>query len=265
MVYLAVCSLVAVAALQVLASGQDAQERGTQAVDARQNARAALYMMTREIRMGGSGLGPVAVIGSYNGQPFVLYPITPEQGRTGIKIAGALDSVSTRLRYRMPNSSSVLKCVDVTGFEAGDMVIVTDGVTAHLFQVTQVMPQPNELQHRPSSPYNPPGGHSQWPPQGYGPGSIVRKINIITYYFDQLTGEIIRETPSHGPVKIARGISSLSILYHLTDGRTLADPPDPTTIRGVTLQIGASSSILRAGDPASQELTTRVTPRCSIR
>jgi prepilin-type N-terminal cleavage/methylation domain-containing protein len=265
-VSLVILSLVITAAFQMLSAGQDSHERGIQIADARQNLRTAFEMMARDVRAAGSGLSATGVSASLNNNPFHIYPVTPETNPTGFTLMTATgDSVATNLRKFMKFSKSNMRCYSVDGFNIGDLVIVTDGVTAHMFQVTDISAADRNLKVEVTSAYNPDAGHSDWPPNGYIKGGRVLKIDMIRYYVDPAQKSCMRESSVEGASYVSGGITFFDVVYHLSGSDTTRTPADPMEIRAVTLTMRAESDHLRSGDPASQVLSTTLTPRCGIR
>jgi len=264
-VYLAVSSLIILSAIQVLSSTQDSQERGTQVADSRQNARACMAMMARELRAAGSGIGFVPVTASYNDEPLTLYGIDEYDSAPGFTITGAMEDVNTTLRRRMKKYTSPMRCKKVTDFAVGDLVIVTDNVTAHMFQVTEIDYELRKLKHAATSPYNPNQAYDDWPPNGYAKGSHVRKVTIVSYYVDESEHALVRSEFGEEPTYVAAGIDSLLVTYVLSDGSVTQSPDDPSQIRAIALTIKSRSNAMRPGGSNHQILETTVVPRCSVR
>jgi type II secretory pathway pseudopilin PulG len=264
-VYMVITAVIVGSAIQVLRSTQDSSERATQVADARQNARATIAMLTRDARMAGSGIPAFPVYGSYEDEPFELHPITPCSGAEGIIITGATDSVSTWLRKPMPDYTTHIKCKSIEGFDVGDLVIVSDEVTTHLFQVTAIDADNRKLKHAASSPYNPSEEHANWPATGYARRSVVRKVDIITYYVNENESVMFRDTPSTGAVPLAGGITSVGVNYVLADGQITPNPADLSLVRALRLDVRSRSNEWRPCDPGEQLLSTTVAPRCIIR
>ncbi len=204
--------------------------RMTKVADMRQNARTCIQLMEREIRMAGSGWGRLTVYGSNNGSSDSLAAVTPGYGGSArsdsVVLVGAWQA-STTLSTSMPNASAILKVNNVTGFSDNDLVIITDGASAHLFQVTAVNSSSSQLQHNPSSPFNVAGGHNQWPAGGYGTGTQVYKITKATYYYDSTTYRkpaVIRREFGQAPQIVAYDVSGLHVWYELQDGTWTRSP-----------------------------------------
>ncbi len=215
---------------------QDAARRMTSIVEARQNARAAVQLLERELRMAGSGWGRIPVNGSLNGAPLIEYAVAPGYGGPGANDSLAVLGgwgVSTALRSPMPSSSAILQCVSVQGFTAGDFAVITNGAAAHLFQVTAAQSPPENLQHNPSSAYNVPGGHNDWPAGGYGADARVYRVTWVSYTVDTTSYRrpcLVRREQGLPPQVVASDVSAFEVWYRLQDGTLTRDPEDLSLI-----------------------------------
>jgi prepilin-type N-terminal cleavage/methylation domain-containing protein len=208
----------------------EAERVGT-LVEKRQSARAAMQLLERDVRMAGSGWGSAPVIVSYNGAPDTFYAITPGPvGGPGssdsVTIMGAW-AASTTIRAGMPNPSAILKVDDTAWFTDGDLVVISDGTHANMLEVTGVNSSAGTIQHNPSSPYNPPGGFSQWPVGGYGTGSQVFKIDILSYRVDSTTYKrpaLVRRPFRGTQSVVAYDVDKFQVWYRLQDGTETRAP-----------------------------------------
>jgi prepilin-type N-terminal cleavage/methylation domain-containing protein len=265
LVALSVMSLVLVAVFSSFFRSQQAQQDVTDSVNLRQGARGAVQLMERELRMAGSGWGRIQV-DAWLGAADTLYALVPGPGSEGgcdsVSILGAWEA-STTLRDAMPNSSSILKVVSTTGFQQGDLCVVTDGRTAHLFQVTQVQSPPENLQHNPSSSYNPPGGHNGWPAGGYGVGAQVYKLCWVSYYVDSLNfrrPSVVRRVFGAAPQLLAYDVGTLQVRYRLQDS-TLTRSPEGINMIDEILPVIITRSAPRGRPVLVDSVWTSVRPR----
>src|SRR5207249_404846 len=153
---------------------------------------------------------------------------------------------STTIVNGMPNSSSILKVQDVTGFAAGDLVLITNGTSANMMQCTSTNSSSETISHNPASPYNNPGGqNSSWPSSGYAPGSIVCKLTIASYYMDRTSFRkpaLMRHEYMQAPQVAAYNVDGFRVRYELQDGTWTRNPTDmlqvakvcPTVLTRVT-------------------------------
>ncbi len=269
LIELLIASIVFVAVIGVVLSflgrARHASEITDHVLESRQNARAALDFIVSEIRMAGTGISVPVVTSDENGDSLLLYPITPGEvdSTPDLTILGKFDDVETTIRDQMPNASAVIKVESAEGFNEGDLVVITNGSFANLFQVTQVQIAARMLQHNPSSPYNQPGGHRPWPPGGYAPGSRVFKINLIAYYIDQDDSScyrLMRQNGTSEPRVLAEYISDFQLNYGLQDGTLDAMPMDPSLIRKVIITIEAASR--ETSHKHTTRLVSTARPRC---
>lgn len=212
--------------------------------DRRQSARTAVQLMEREIRMAGSGWGRIPVYGNNSaGQPITLMAVVPGfssiAADDSVELVGAWQT-STTIAASMPPSSSNLKVQDVTGFNSGDLVLVTNGIYANMVQVTATNPSSGNLQNNPASPYNNPGGYKvsdgHWPATGYGVGSLVEKLTISSYYMDRTTYRkpvLMRHEWGQSPQIAAYNVDGFRVWYQLQDGTWTRNPQNMLNVEKV--------------------------------
>jgi len=205
--------------------------------DVTRNSRAALEMLARDLRMAGSGFAGRTL--TTGGAPDNrLYPLqSMDGGEFGtdtlvvISGEGGLSTVTTAI---MASPSGNLLVEDAAGFAQGDLVVVTDGDDANLFEVTS-LGDGNRLDHAATSPYNDPNGHDAWPAGGYPSGSTVVKVEKVSYWIDD-TGavpKLYRRMGSGIPLPLAHGVEALNVRFVLADGSVSSDPDNPALIRSV--------------------------------
>ncbi len=230
MVTLTIMAVVLAAVFFTLNRSQRQTQRLTKVAEMRQMARTAVQLIERESRMAGSGWGRIVVQGSNNGTPWSIQAVNPGFGGNSrsdsLTLVGAWQA-STTLSAGMPNSSAVFKVNSVAGFNVNDLVIVTNGSSAHLFQVTATNGASQQIQHNPASSYNAPGGHSGFPPSGYGVGSNLYKITMATYRYDA-TGyrrpALVRQEPGSAAQIVAYDVNGFHVWYELQDGTWTRNP-----------------------------------------
>lgn len=173
-------------------------KRSTSGVGTAQvNGAIAMYSIERDFRMAGFGFNNAAALGcncagancspvqyyhngTYSYPPGAAGGTLPPITFAPIVItnnAGGADAVTVlfgsdpermfpgSLSESMPSPSAEFKVDGTVGFQDGDMVIVTQGGTCMMTQITQVQAASSHLQHNPgvSAPWNPPGGGSLLP------------------------------------------------------------------------------------------------------
>lgn len=163
----------------------------TSAGGAQTNGALALFSIEREARMAGWGISWGAALGCssiqwhYDGQysnppqaggtlpALILAPIVIADGGAGPDTVtvmygtGAERVIPATLSKTMPSPSAELEVDNPQGFSdtPGDMVLIVQGGSCAMTQITQVQPAAGHLQHGPgvTAPYNPPGGGSLLP------------------------------------------------------------------------------------------------------
>ncbi len=209
-----------------------------------QNLRAALQMLSHDVRMAGSGYGGETITtgGVPGGRLFPLMPRAGVNAPDTLILVGGLEGNLARTTSIMASPSDVLQVEAVDEFAVGDLVVIVDTDNADLFQLTSVTQGANVLGHEVTSGYNTPTEHDDWPVGGYPVGSIVAKVQIVRYWVDDSSGspKLFRQLGSGTPVPLAEGIQDLQIVYVMADGTLDADPADPSLIRSV--QIGYTST-----------------------
>jgi prepilin-type N-terminal cleavage/methylation domain-containing protein len=270
MIEMLVASLVLVVALAALMSflqrDERARETSNYVLESRQNARAALDFIVSEVRMAGSGVAiPVTTSDAY-GDSVKLYPITPDSLNGTYEIFTLVEKntdAETVLGSAMPTPASAINVADTAGFAEGDLMVVTNGAFANLFEVTWVDGGGSNLEHGLTSEYNQSAGHKPWPPGGYAVGSRVVRVDVITYYVDRSDSTcpaIMRKVWTEEPRVISEFVNTMEILYELQDHTVVAVPPDPTLIRNVLITIEAAS--VEPGGRHVTRLVSSATPRC---
>ena len=212
--------------------------------DRRQSARTAVQLIEREVRMAGSGWGRIPVYGNNGaGQPMTLAAVVP--GFTSIAaddslmVVGAW-GVSTSVADQMPSASSNLKVQDVTGFNPNDLVMITNGSYANMFQVTATNSSSQNLQANPSSPYNNSGGYKvsegMWPPSGYPTGSMIFKLTVSSYYMDRTSFRkpaLMRREFGMSPQVAAYNVDGFRVWYLMQNGIWTRDPKNLMAVERV--------------------------------
>ena len=236
MITITVLSVVLGAVFYSYFRSQSSARKTEKIVEARQGSRAALQLLERELRMVGSGWGRIPVRGCNNGNPLTLTAVTP--GYTSIAsndslvLLGAWDAQTT-LRSGMVSATAVIPCQSTNGFKDGDFVLVTDGATAHIWQVTAVSGSPADLTHATTSVYNMAGGHTPWPVGGYGAGARVYRVAWVTYKVDNTsfsTPCLVRRDQGSPAQVVATDVNAFRVWYLLQDDTVTRNPVDLSQI-----------------------------------
>ena len=231
---LSVMALVLVAVFSTFFRSQHVGQTMSNAVNLRQGVRGANQLLERELRMAGSGWGRIALDRYKPGGTDSIFAVNFGPGG-----AALCDSVSliggwtaaTTLRSVMVSPWSGLAVASATGFAVGDLVVVTNGASAHMFQVTAVVASPAQLTNASSSTYNPPSGNNlaNWPAGGYAIGAQVYRASWVSYKIDSTTfrrSALVRREFGGTPQLVAYDVSGFQVRYRMQDGSTTRSPTD---------------------------------------
>lgn len=158
-----------------------------------QNARASLYMISRDTRMAGAmlGIGGLGWVDPESGNPAVSWGIEnfdawTTGGADRLDIVYVDFNCNATITDPMPTPSSILHSTRVSCLQVGDLIIIADGNNSNLFEIThlqETMATGNPIlnvQHNPASPYNLPS-NPNWPGAGYQPGAKLFRAKYISY------------------------------------------------------------------------------------
>jgi prepilin-type N-terminal cleavage/methylation domain-containing protein len=221
LVTLALLGLVLVTAFGTLFRSQDASRRVMNIADTRQTARAALQLIERDLRMAGSGWGRIPINVAFGGVPAQWRAIEPGAG-TGncdsLRLLGAWGTTTT-LSDSMPLPTSTLRVTNAAGFATGDLIVLSDGSSAHLLQVTGVNTGTRVLAHDGASSWNNLAGIANWPGSGYPRTKTeVLKLSLLTYAVDSTsyrTPCLIRREFSGSTAVLVYGVDQFQVWYRL--------------------------------------------------
>lgn len=215
---------------------QNQSTKVTTVAEKRQQGRAAIQLIERETRMAGSGWGRLPVQYSNNGTPDTLESIQPGPDSSS---AGLVDSLvmvgawqaTATITAGMTLPTSTLTVSSATGFATNDLIILTNGQSAHLFRVTGI--SGNTLAHASTSTYNvfvaSPSSHPGWPAGGYAVGTRVYKATITSYYMDLSTYRrpaLMRREFGQTAQVVAYDINAFRVWYLMQDGTWTRNPFD---------------------------------------
>jgi len=231
MLTVAVLGVVMLAIFGAFFRTNDESRRISKMVEFRQSARASVQLIERDVRMAGSGWGRNPVEITNGGARQQWWAITPGYGSSGpndsLSLLGAMQAATT-LAAGMPSTSSNLQVASVAGFATNDLCVVTDGQSAHMFQVTGINTASKLLDHATSSPYNDSGGLDNWPSGGYPSGTTqVYKVNRISYRIDSLNYRrpvLVRQEWGGAPQVVAYDLNKFQMWYLMQDSTLTRDP-----------------------------------------
>lgn len=231
LVAMVITGVVLIATYGALFRSQSAATRVSASVETRQNSRAAVQLLEREVRMSGSGWGRNQLYGWNNGVAMNRFAISYNYGGSAassdtIGIVAGWGLVTT-LRAALPNrlATTVIPCVNSAGFAVGDFVVVTDGTLAHMFYVTGI--SGNDLQHASTSPYNVSTVSNAFPATGYPIGTQVYKMSMVSYKRDAVTYRkpvLVRWEYGRGTQVVAYNVQQFAVNYELQGGGFSRNP-----------------------------------------
>jgi prepilin-type N-terminal cleavage/methylation domain-containing protein len=262
----AVFGLLMTVLLGVHLAAERQQEESYRVVEANQHARTGLDMIARDLRMAGSGFGNMPVFMSFGGFPVpARYPVLPQPSTAeidSVEIIGGQEGIRTALSVDMVNEVDDIQVDDAGRFRVGEMVLVTDGAQAHIFQITGI--NGNTLQHdHLMSPWNY-GGAAAWPPFGYSSGSRVTQVEYVRYYIDSTDPEhpvLMRwRANDPAPTFVAKNVERLRLSY-ATGDTTSPNPVDPLNIRSVDVNATTVAGGLGDAGNVRRRLRTEAVPR----
>jgi prepilin-type N-terminal cleavage/methylation domain-containing protein len=231
---LSVMGLVLIAVFSTFFRSQHVGQTMSTAVNLRQGVRGANQLLERELRMAGSGWGRLKVDHYTPGGTDSLFAVNFGPGGTAqcdsIGIMGGWTAATT-LRAAMPTATSDLPVVSAAGFAVNDLVVVTNGSSAHLYQVTAAQTSPGLLSISSTSSYNPPTGGTlaNWPGSGYAAGAPVYRVSWVTYQVDSTTfrrSALVRRQFGATPQLVAYDVAGFQVRYRMQDGTTTRSPSD---------------------------------------
>lgn len=279
--------------LQVLSVNEAQKRTSTSGGDAQTSAMVSLAMIERDILSAGFGTPDIdcAIINAYNdtltppqftlsARPLLIQANTPSSGSDQITIgrgSSALGSVPTTVQNNMPNSSSILRVNYGADFKAGDVVLISqspkdctvvqltqDGQRTGTGNVSPAIGTQWDLQHNPTSAWNPPGGMNIFPTGGYTTGAIVYnmgQLENVRYYvsnnnlmYQDMTKPAVAGS---NPSIVANGVISLKALYGRdTNSDGYADIFDITNPTGNREVVAVRIGILIQGSQYEKEMVS---------
>ncbi|MEK8090018.1 PilW family protein [Thermithiobacillus plumbiphilus] len=205
MVALVISLLASIGIYSVFSQSEAQQRRTAETQDMWQQARIAMTMIERDVRMAGYGLAGNAncTVSAYNKPKYYDFnmgpiesmapapssPLTSPDNSDSLTVLYSSSSSAglppTQLRSDMPNSSAELNVTRTEGFQENDLVLIDQPSlsprTCVLVQITAVQDSALKLQHQSgTSNRNPPGGHNTppFPENGYAAAQGVNLYNM---------------------------------------------------------------------------------------
>ena len=205
--------------------------------EAQQNLRAALEVLSRDIRLAGYGIPapvnlPPGLLPTGDNTIRNIRPLNATTGADEIYILYRYDMDAslppTTTSSGMANYTDVLNVASVSGFARGDLILVDDDTAADLFEVTQTPAAPT-LDHDVGGSVNQYNSLAAHNPMGsYAVGDTVSKARFVRYFIDNVTDPnhptlmVDRMTGAAQP--LADDIEDMQFQYGLdTDGDFVVD------------------------------------------
>lgn len=167
--------------------------------EAQQNLRAAIEVLSRDIRLAGYGIPagtqiklPDGLLPSGDNTIRTLSPRNRTTAADNLCLIYRYDMDAgmppTTLANGMGAYTDVMNVASAGGYAQGDLVMVTNDLAEDLFEVTSVAaPTLNHSVGGSANQYNSVGAHSLWPGGGYAAGSTVSKVRFVCYFVDDVT------------------------------------------------------------------------------
>ena len=203
--------------------------------ETQQNLRAAMEVLGRDIRLAGYGIPaainlPAGLLPSGDNTIRTIDPLNSTTTADEIVLLymydmdGNLDN--TTLSAPMGFYNGTISVASTNGFANGDYIIVTDGTSADLFQITAT-PDSTTLFHN-TSGVNASASHPSFP--GYTAGAKVSKARFVRYFvgIDNTTGRpalwLDKMVAGVNPQPLADDIEDMQFQYGLdTNGDFVVD------------------------------------------
>jgi type IV pilus assembly protein PilW len=247
-----------------------------------QNLRQAAEFISRDIRMAGYGIPgnvtiPDGVVATGVTSIRSLYAKDNTTGPDQVYVLYRFDMDANQppalLNSDMLSSSSTISVNSISGFDNGDLILVTDNTitTTDLFQITMT-PAGSTLPHD-TNGFNAASAHTTFPAGGYlsppdppPPGKgMVAKARFVRYFIDNMTDPahptlMVQRMGNASSQPLADDIEDMQLEYGIdtstpTDGYVDSWIPNPTfaqlaQVRQVRLRFIARS---RLPDPGWSE------------
>jgi type IV pilus assembly protein PilW len=222
-------------------------DRLTKVADERQNARIAIQLIEREVRMAGSGWGRVDIFCNNGlGTADTLLAVNPgygaPAGNDSLVLVGAWQATTT-LAAPMADPTSAITVVSNAGFKDGDLFIVTNSSSgkAHMMMCTGLNGT-TTINHATSSAFNlSDATHltNTWPASG-GYASVVTsvyKATVTSYYFDTVSFRkpaLMRHEYGQPPQVVAYNVDGFRVWYEMQDGTWTRNPSNMSSVDKVS-------------------------------
>ena len=204
-------------------------------VNSRQEARATIQLIERDVRMSGSCFAKMAINASNGGTATVWYAINPGPGsgqNDSLQLVGAWGA-STKTTAAVGTGSTNIVVQNLPtgagGFNINDLILLTFGGVGHMFQITALNTGTKTISHATTSAWNVLPAGWNWPAGGgYPVGSQVYKIDILSYSVDSTNYRrpaLVRKMFGGSPQVVSYGVNKFQLWYRMQDGSLTRTPP----------------------------------------
>lgn len=260
LIAMAISGIVTAATYSTFKSHQGSYIAQDQVTEMQQNLRAAMSMISRDMRMAGYGVeaGEAFEIGGidydYDGEDDFQTNNDPNRSNVdGVMIRRSDSPPMDIIRYQ--GAASNLSVCSPSDFQVGDILtIITESGSNKYYrtiQVTQIQqtnanPCPScctsgkcdKINFSPGlSPYNNPGGLGD----GNWENGTVAQFRDIAYFVDSNGPTLMRSVNGSAAQPVADNIEDLQFAYQDEDGNWFNTPPSVQDIRSVRINVLAST------------------------
>lgn len=237
-------------------------------VEAQQNLRAAMDMLSRDVRLAGYGVPaavrlPAGMLASGDNTIRNVVPLNRSTAPDDLYVLYAYDMDSSlpqaKLAAALGAPGATIYVDNVTGFSVNDYIIVSNGSEADLFQITGTPDAGTGALPHNGSGVNDSTNHLA--SLSYVAGDSVAKARFVRYFVDTVTDPshptlMLDKMTGAAPQPLADDIENMQLQYGLdTDGdgvvNTIVDlPANPTQIsqiRQVRLYLSARTRLPERG------------------
>lgn len=157
--------------------------------------------------------------GTWYPSGFATLPSDIEADTDAIAIRRGDDDNSIYLNQEMPNTSAVLKASSIAGLTVGDIILVSDCVSADIMQITELNGTDPHIVHNAGT--GTPGNSTQKLSKAYSPSTApdgTKIMKFLTRRYFIATGAsgnpaLFRQDNAASAVELVDGIENLQVLY----------------------------------------------------
>ncbi len=205
-------------------------------VNSRQEARATIQLIERDVRMAGSNFAKMPINASNNGTAITLSAINPGPGAgdcDSIQLVGAWSATAKTTAAATQTNDIIVQSLPLApnNFAVNDLILLTNGTVGHLFQITAINNGTKAITHATTSPWNVVPTAWNWPGGTggvYASGAQVYKIDILTYSVDSTNYRrpaLVRRPFNGVPQVVSYDVNKFQLWYRMQDSTLTRTPP----------------------------------------